>query len=247
MSDDMLPVLPEDPMNFNCCSDNECFNECCRDLNQALTPYDILRMKTQLNITSQEFIRSFTSLHHGPESGLPILTFKPNPQTGHACPFVTAKGCLVYENRPGSCRLYPMARAIARSRESGEIEEFYARIQEPHCKGGCHTPDLTVAQWLKGQDVELYNYWNDKLMTLISLKNRIVPGKLDGVMSDRFYLALYDLDEFREKIFNQDLLGALKISAGLLDTIKQNDEALLDFGFRWVGHMLFGQPLEEEF
>ncbi|MFH2091773.1 MAG: YkgJ family cysteine cluster protein [Pseudomonadota bacterium] len=245
MTEDMIPVSPDDPINFNCSSDNPCFNECCRDLNQNLTPYDILRLKRCLGISSQTFIKDYTCLHQGPGSGLPVLTFKPNPATGHACPFVTPQGCSVYEDRPASCRMYPLARAIARSRETGEIKEFFALIEEPHCKGFCNASGLTVRQWLAGQQVEAHNIQNDKLMELISLKNTVIPGRLDGAQSDIFYLALYDLDEFRDRIFKNDLLKDLDVSQSLVDAIQISDDALLDFGIEWVKWMLFGIQIKK--
>ncbi len=246
MTEEMIPIHPDDPLHFKCGSENECFNECCRDLNQTLTPYDILRLKKNLGISSQQFIRQYTSLHQGPESGLPILTFKPNPETDHECPFVTSKGCSVYEDRPASCRMYPLARAIARSRETGEIGEFFAVIEEPHCKGFCNTSGQTVKSWLAGQDVEKHNQQNDKLMELISLKNRVLPGKLDGAQSDIFYLALYDLDEFRIQIFESDLLKDLNMPSQVFDTIKTSDETLLNLGIEWVKYMLFGIQIKLE-
>lgn len=247
MTEDMRPVLQTDPMTFHCCSDNACFNECCRDLNQALTPYDILRLKQSLGISSQTFIRQYTSLHHGPESGLPILTFKPNPATGHQCPFVTQEGCSVYEARPGSCRLYPLARAISRSRKTNQITQYFALIEEPHCLGfGRHTPTPTVAQWLEGQDVVNHNLHNDKLMELISLKNQILPGPLEGALADPFYLALYDLDEFRDQIFNHGLVKELGLAESVLEAVQKDDEALLDLGIAWVRYRLFGKEFKLE-
>ncbi|OQY52955.1 MAG: zinc/iron-chelating domain-containing protein [Desulfobacteraceae bacterium 4572_89] len=243
MTEEMISVHVDEPMNFDCSQENICFNDCCRDLNQALTPYDILRLKNNLGVSSQDFLKKYTYLHYGPGSGLPIVEFKPNPATGHECPFVTEKGCFVYEDRPGSCRLYPLARAISRSRETGVITEYFALIEESHCKGFGRKTKLTVGQWLEGQDVEVHNQNNDKLMELISLKNRILPGKLEGAQSDQFYLALYDLDEFRTRIFDQDLAEDFNLPLSFLNFIKSNDEALLDFGIEWVKNMLFGIPL----
>ncbi len=157
-------------------------------------------------------------------------------------------GCSVYEDRPGSCRLYPLARAIARSRETGKIQEYFALIEEPHCQGFGQKTDLTVAQWVKGQNVALHNFYNDKLMELISLKNQILPGKLSPKESDLFYLALYDLDEFRSKILEQDLFSDLSFPcfslSSCIDAIKTSDEALLDIGIQWVKYMLFGMDME---
>ena len=240
MTEDMMPVSPEDMMDFNCDFNNECFNDCCRDLNQALTPYDVLRLKNNLGISSPDFLRIYTSLHYGPQSGLPVIEFKPNPDTGYECPFVSSKGCTVYDDRPGSCRMYPLARAIARSRETGEITQYFALIEEPHCKGFGKMTGQTVQEWLKGQDVDKHNKANDRLMELISLKNQIMPGKLEGSGADIFYLALYDLDEFRVQIVEKDLLSKLNLPKDLLEKIKTDDEALLDFGIDWVKFMLFG-------
>ena len=244
MSEEMIPVLENESMTFVCGPDNSCFNECCRDLNQALTPYDILRLKNAVDMDSSSFLRTYTSRHNGPGSGLPVVEFKPNPATGHACPFVSDQGCTVYEDRPASCRLYPLARAIAKSRETGDIQEYFALIEEPHCKGFGKASDQTVRQWLDGQKVEEHNRHNDKLMELISLKNQIYPGKLEGFQSDQFYLALYDLDEFRNRILEGDLLADFEASQGFMDAIATDDVALLDFGIAWVKNMLFGHELK---
>ncbi|MBU1343998.1 MAG: YkgJ family cysteine cluster protein [Proteobacteria bacterium] len=243
MTEEMTPIGLKEGMKFNCNSQNECFNDCCRDLNQALTPYDVLRLKNNLGMSSQDFLKQYTSLHYGPVSGLPVIEFKPNPEAGYACPFVTLKGCLVYEDRPGSCRMYPLARAIARSRDTGEITQYFALIEEPHCKGFGKETGQTVEEWLQGQDVNKYNEHNDKLMEVIRHKNRILPGKLEGVLSDKFYLALYDIDEFRAQIVEKELLKGLDIPEDILTKIKIDDTVLLEFGIKWVNHMLFGHKM----
>ncbi len=276
MSEEMIPIGIDEPLLFECSPDVSCFNACCRDLNQFLTPYDILRLKKNLGITSDEFLKKYTSRHNGPESGLPVITFKPDPASGNACPFVRESGCSVYPDRPASCRMYPIARAIVRSRQTGQLTEYFALIEEPHCNGFAHKNgyidryisnknidvkesaqseraisqgQLTVREWLKRQDVELYNHMNDKMMDIISLKNRIIPGKLDGVDGEKFYLASYDLDTFRSKIFEgglpqkgliKDLIKQFNISESFLEKIKTDDMALMEFGLAWVKNMLFG-------
>jgi len=246
MNEDMIPVLLDDKLTFECSSSSPCFNDCCRDLNQVLTPYDILRLKKHLKLKSGDFLRKFTSMHKGPGTGLPVVTFKLDPASDKACPFVTKKGCSVYDDRPASCRMYPLARAITRSRETGEITEYFAVIEEPHCKGFEAQKVQTVRQWVKSQGVQIYNEMNDKLMEIISLKNTTRPGNLVGVEEDNFYLACYDLDSFRDKIFNNDLLVDLSIPDFILDKIKENDIALLDLGFEWVKYFLFGKDMKFE-
>jgi uncharacterized protein len=240
MSEEMLPVDVEKLIDFNCNKENRCFNECCRNLNQALTPYDILRLKNSLGISSKLFLRTYTSHHFGPGSGLPVVEFKPNPGTGYECPFVTHKGCSVYNDRPASCRMYPLARAIVKSRETGKVEEYFALIKESHCKGFGQKTSQSIKQWLQGQKVEKHNRENDKLMVLISLKNQIIPGQLEGVQADKFYLALYNLDEFRKQILQNDLLKEINIPLDIQEQIRSDDQVLLNLGIEWVKYILFG-------
>ncbi len=241
---DMIPVSINDVLNFGCSPENSCFNDCCRDLNQFLTPYDILRLKTNLKIKSYTFLEKYTTYHNGPESGLPIITFKSEPASGYACPFVTDTGCSVYDDRPASCRIYPLARAISRSRKTGKITEYFALIKEPHCKGFNNGKKQTAGQWIKTQNIDKYNEMNDKLMEIISLKNSIIPGPLDKISSDNFYLACYDLDNFKEKIFNDSLLDDYSIPGHVLSEIKNNDLVLLDLGLAWIKNVLFKIDME---
>lgn len=50
---------------------------------------------------------------------------------------------------------------------------------------------------------------------------------------------LYDLDEFRFRIFEQGLLDEFNLEPSVLDRIRENDEALLDLGIHWVKNMVF--------
>lgn len=245
MSEEMIPVALDEKLTFKCSPDVSCFNECCRDLNQFLTPYDILRLKQNLGVTSDVFLKKYTSWHNGPETGLPVITFKSDPASGHACPFVTSGGCSVYPDRPASCRMYPLARAVVRSRQTGKLTEYFALIKEPHCKGYERVGTQTIRQWLKGQDVGLHNEMNDRMMEIISLKNQILPGPLDGFQTDKFSLACYDLDRFRAAIFDDDLLDSLDLSDILLEKIKNDDVALLEFGYSWIKHFLFGMDIND--
>ena len=56
------PVVPNQlegdaVIQFRCHKDIDCFNACCKNIDIMLTPYDILRLKQRLGITSTEFLR----------------------------------------------------------------------------------------------------------------------------------------------------------------------------------------------
>ena len=158
MENRMIPIAGDDTFKFACSPAVSCFNACCRDLNQFLMPYDILRLKNRLGITSTAFITQYTSQHIGPETGLPVLTLKADPAAGLECPFVSPSGCRVYEDRPASCRMYPLARAVSRNRETGRITEHFALIREDHCRGFDEGREPTVGEWIAAQGPELNDH-----------------------------------------------------------------------------------------
>ncbi len=238
MNDEMTPISLDDTFQFSCTKEVPCFNECCRDLNQFLTPYDILRLKTALEITSTEFLADYTLHHTGPESGFPVVTLKPANQNDLICPFVTQDGCRVYKDRPGSCRTYPLARLASRSRETGQITEHWALIKEPHCQGFNQNKKMVVRDWIQTQELLIYNEMNDLLMEIISLKNQHKPGPMDVKSRHLFHMACYDMDNFKIHIFEKGLLDAMNLDSDQIESLK-NDVTLLRFGLKWVKDTLF--------
>jgi len=238
------PIDIDESFGFCCHACVPCFNACCRDLNQFLTPYDILRLKNGLGLSSGDFLAEYTIQHDGPESGLPVVALKPVDREQKTCPFVTPGGCRVYDDRPSSCRVYPVARAISRNRETGGITEHFAIIREAHCRGFSEEKTQTVREWIGGQGLSEYFTMNDRLMIIISMKNQFRPGPLN--LKDRllFHTALYDIDAFRSQVINNELLEPLGISSAEMENIESDDKCLLEWGHRWVAFALFGKDGE---
>ncbi len=244
MSDEMIPISINESFQFSCSDKNTCFNECCRDLNQFLTPYDILRLKNSLGLTSTDFLNQYTIMHIGPETGLPVINFKTTIASDLKCPFVSENGCTVYNDRPASCRTYPLARAISKSRETGEITEYFALIKEDHCKGFSQNQKQTVKEWIGSQELLIYNEMNDLLLEIISKKNQIMPGPLDKSLEKMFYLACYDLDNFRTQIFENNYLEKLNLPDHVLEKIKKDDDELLKLGIKYISYEFFGVQIK---
>ena len=236
---DMTPVGLDEPLRFRCHPEVGCFNECCHDVNQFLYPYDILRLKTRLGISSSEFLSTYCLLHEGQGSGLPVASFKLDQAKNWACPFVTESGCRVYEDRPASCRMYPLARGLARDRKTGKITEHFAVIREGHCKGFCTSAETTVAALLESQGVAEYNRWNDPLIEIVSRKAMVLPGPLEGPAKEKFILGCYDLDGFRETILDTGALEG-RFDAARLARARTDEVALLSISLDWVREELFG-------
>ena len=241
MESDFISVSLNDSFQFSCGSHIPCFNECCRDLNQFLTPYDVLRLKTGLRISANDFLERYTSQHTGPESGLPIIRLIAKHDDGFKCPFVTEKGCSVYHDRPSSCRAYPIARAVARNRQTGKLTEHFMLLKESHCQGFHTGNHQTVKEWIENQGLQIYNEMNDLMMEIISLKNITMPGLLDLKSRHFFHMACYDIDSFRDKIFNKGLLNPAEYDEVLLVKANEDDTALLRISLKWVQKMIFDQ------
>ncbi len=224
----------KEPFCFRCDSEIPCFNDCCRDLNQFLSPYDILRLKTGLGLDSTRFLDQYVRIHIGPRTGLPVASLKPADPVFRKCPFVTPSGCRVYADRPGSCRMYPLVRVAARDRVSGTVRERYMLLQEEHCAGFDRGGHRMVDEWVRNQGLAPYNDFNDRMTDIISLNNQRASGPLSEYLKDMFVLCLYDVDRFRRLISEQPeryKTGDMMPAAG-------DDLEVLDFGFSLMTHLL---------
>ncbi len=64
---------PDDTFRFACRPGISCFNKCCGDVNIFLSPYDVLRMKRRLGITSTEFLEKYTLMPVNKEMKTPVV------------------------------------------------------------------------------------------------------------------------------------------------------------------------------
>jgi Fe-S-cluster containining protein len=194
-----VPIAPCSGFAFECRPGVPCFNACCRDLSQVLTPYDVLRLARGLGLRTGEFLRRYTVRRTGPGSGLPVLSLAPGDPVQLTCPFLSQDGCTVYAHRPSSCRTYPLVRMVRRHRETGRLAEEYWVLREPHCRGFEADRTWTPAEWTAGQGLEAYHRENDLLLDLIASKNRTHPRPLPPTLQEIAAVCLYDVDRLREE------------------------------------------------
>ncbi len=221
--------------DFCCSPQNACFNECCRDLNQFLTPYDVLRLKNRLGLPSHRFLARYTRRHTGPGSGLPIVTLIPGDSRRLTCPFLTPSGCRVYPDRPSSCRTYPLVRILRRVRGTEEVREEFRLLREPHCGGFDAKRRQTVRAWVSDQGLLEYNAENDRLLEVIGLKARLGPRSLPPSLADQVYTGFYDLDRLREELGGGSLDD---MPAERLKSARADEVALLHLGLERVKQLL---------
>ncbi|HDH98766.1 MAG TPA: YkgJ family cysteine cluster protein [Deltaproteobacteria bacterium] len=229
----------EDTFCFSCTPDKGCFTDCCYDLSLILMPYDILRLKNHLGMKSADFLKRYTNIYVGQNSGLPIVSL--NMEGPYLkCPFLEeGKGCTVYKDRPGACRTYPLARVACRSQEREGVEEFYYIVREPDCEGFQDGKEWTVRGWKENEGIEQYNEMNDIFGELLQAKTVAEIAYLNAGQIDIFHMGCYDIDGFRKHFLEGPNLDRYMESEEVIEAISNDEKSLLKYGMRWVNKKLF--------
>ncbi len=231
----------EDSFCFRCHKDLPCFNVCCGDVNIFLSPYDVLRLKRRLGISSTEFLSRYTIKPFTQDQKLPVVVFKMDDEReGKPCQFVTPEGCSVYEDRPWPCRMYPVGAASARTEQDPTGPEFFFLMQEDPCDGFKDGPSIKIREWMEDQEIGPYNEAGD-LFKEINLHPKLRKMTLNPHQMDMYFTACYDLDRFRSFIFESSFLKRYEVEPNVLAAIEKDDEELLKFSYRWLRTCLFNE------
>jgi hypothetical protein len=228
----------EERFSFACHPGVPCFTRCCRQLDLALTPYDVLRLKNALAMDSGSFLEQYVIVEWDERIVFPQCYLTMVDDGRASCVFVSPAGCTVYDNRPGACRAYPVGRG-ARQGEGGPVEECFVLIREPHCEGFTGDGPRTPAEYFAGQGLPEYNRYNDAL-TAILHHERIRRGyRPDRGALDSYLLALYNLDMFRREMAEGRISMRRPLRPEELQGIAGDDEKLLLLGIAWLQQELF--------
>lgn len=215
-------------LQFECRPGLSCFTACCRDVNIFLTPYDILRMKRRLGVSSEAFLERYT-LSLVPEStGFPVVVLKMREDSKKTCPFVGPGGCAIYEDRPWSCRMYPLDRAAA------EGEEYRLIADSTVCLGMKEGRERTLREYLHAQGIDPYEEMEGPLRKITS-DPRLSKEKIQNPkIREMCRMTLYDLDRFKRFVFESRFLEIFHVDKDEAERIKEDDLALLKFAYRWL-------------
>ena len=229
-----LRMDPKHQFRFNCYPGISCFTQCCQDINIALTPYDVLRLRRALGMSSGEFIEKYTIIIPQKKSLIPLVILRMN-EKDKRCPLVTQDGCIVYQDRPWSCRMYPL--------DMNRDGTFSMIPETSWCQGLKQKDVWRISDWLIDQGIVPYDEMNKLFssMTLQLLAQKLAIDNPD--ISKMTFMALYNLDKFREFVFKSTFLDRFDIDAKRIEEIKRHDEELLKLGIDWIKFGLFGQKL----
>jgi len=114
---------------------------CCLHTQIRVNPYEILCLARNRKTNTTEFLRRYT------DAGGVLLRRRHDG----ACIFLTEDGCGVYEDRPLSCRAYPLARNI-----DAEGVEIYSNAEQDSGSTGQHGREGTIESYLQQQGAVPY-------------------------------------------------------------------------------------------
>jgi Fe-S-cluster containining protein len=241
------PVVPETfgagrEIRFRCGKGIACWNACCSDIDIALTPYDVVRLKRRLGLGSSAFLREFTVPYEMEKDGLAGVKLKP-VEGGKACRFMGAEGCAVYEDRPTACRYYPLALLSMRREGESTDSDAYALVKEPHCLGHDEPRRVSVADYRREQGLEdcdaLARGWRQLVLKKKSAGPAI--GTPSRASLELFFMACYDLDRFRRFVSSAAFASVFDLPPGEKAAVLADDVPLLQFAFRFLRQVLFGE------
>lgn len=192
---DQAQLSPDSTFRFRCHAGLACFNRCCRTPTILLSPYDILRLKQCLGITSGEFLERYTLREIDQWSHLPLVFLNVFDSKGEGCPFLGEDGCRVYEHRPAACRLFPITMG-SQLTEQGMVD-YYFRRRLDYCEGFDSEMEWTVESWQSNQGFPEYARGRQPWLEILLKRGLQGPEGVDARLQDLFSTIAYDLDALR--------------------------------------------------
>lgn len=171
-------------------------SSCCRFAEDTITldPYDMYQLNLGQGLTFEQLYgRSLLAL--GPVQGLLLPHLNFSKETG-SCPFLNEDGlCRIHGNRPGLCRLFPLARYF-------EEDKLYYILQVHECPNPV-TPKVKVKNWLGIPHLEQYETFLLSWHALVAKTQEKIAAATDNqtistvttVFLQLFYLTPYGKDE----------------------------------------------------
>jgi len=232
----------DDTFCFRCHPGIACFNRCCRNLNLFLYPYDVVRLKNAMDMSSDEFLDTYADVVLRSSNFFPEVLLRMSDNEKRTCPFLTESGCSMYPDRPDTCRTFPIEQGILYDSDTQKDTPVYFFRPPDFCLGQHETKEWTLSLWTKDQEAELYHKMTIRWAKLKRMFQTAPWGSqgLQGPKAKMAFMATYNIDRFREFVFQSSFLKRYKVKSSILKKLKTDDVELLQLGFEWVKFYLWG-------
>lgn len=231
-----------DTFCFRCHTDLACFNKCCRNLNLFLYPYDVLRLKRALGISSDTFLDRHVDVVLREGNFFPEVLLRMADTPEKTCPFLSDSGCRVYPDRPDTCRSFPVEHGM-RFDGAGKAAEKLSFFRPPEfCQGQFENDLWSLDSWCDDQEAADYHKMTARWAELKRLFQSN-PWGLEGPSGPRAkmaFMATYNLDRFREFIMGSSFLKRYRVKPATINKVRSDDTSLMLLGFAWIKLFLWG-------
>jgi hypothetical protein len=139
--------------------------------------------------------------------------------------------------------MYPVAMALPPARAGFEPQPLHFLAEDDFCRGHEGERTWSVGEWRRDQDVERREELEAGFREIVSHPWFIGGRQLDPKRCEIFFTACYDLDRFRAFVLESTFLERFEVDDETVAGIRDDDEALLSFAFRWLRFALFGEPV----
>ena len=163
---------------------------------------------------------------------IPLVVLKMKEED-KKCPFVTKTGCSVYADRPWPCRMFPL--------DMRDDDTFHLITESSRCLGLKERQALRISDWLVEQGVPIYEEMNRLFSEVISPLRTHDLDIDNPQIYKMMFMALYNLDKFRDFIFQSTFLNRFDVDPVRVEKVKRNDAELMKLAFDWIKFGILGQ------
>lgn len=180
-------LKPEDTFTFEC----KMCGDCCRKRSEPilLTGADIYRIARAMNTTMLKVVKDNTTGYIGDTSHAPVFVLKERPDG--SCRFLRKGRCMVYQDKPTACTLFPLGRIY-----DGHDQSFHYFLNtgscQPYHKDG---KQWTLQEWLDkfkiGEMEEMTRAWGRLTTGISTVTCKMDKSEIKGRLLDILLIALY--------------------------------------------------------
>ncbi|MFC1876143.1 YkgJ family cysteine cluster protein [Thermodesulfobacteriota bacterium] len=231
-----------DRFTFQCRPELACFNQCCRNLNLFLYPYDVIQLKHELGISADIFLEEYVDVVMRKGNFFPDVLLRMSDEKDRACIFSDVSGCRVYQDRPYTCRTFPVEYGLQYHGGSRKPEVIGFFRPPEFCLGRQETHDWTLQTWSDDQGAAKHQQMSKQWSEVKGLFQKDPWGREgpQGRRAKMAFMASYNMEAFRTFVFESSLLKRCKVKADLLKKIQRDDVDLMLFGFDWIKLFVWG-------
>ncbi len=195
-------------------------------------------------MSSDQFLDMHVDLVLRASNFFPEVLLKMSDDKEKTCPFLTELGCSIYSDRPDTCRTFPVEQGVYCD-AAGRITKWVHFFRPPDfCLGQHENKVWTIQSWAQDQGAVVYNKMTARWSEIKRLfqENPWGPEGPEGRKAKMAFMATYNVDQFRNFLFNSTFLKRYVLKPAIRKKIRNDDVALMTFGFEWVKFFVWGRP-----